>query len=100
MNKTAAFEWLEKAWHHFSSGKLLYEARHYTDTIGKNLNLSYRTSYPSIDRVMPSYEEMKEVIDFGEKLFSKICKILQIDKKEIQGEKHETNWLGREKLEK
>ena len=141
MNKTAAFEWLQKAWHHFSSGKLLYEARHYTDTIGIDLHygievmlkafLAYENkkiirthnltklyphikqwisfneeelellekistyhieaSYPSLDRVMPTYEELKEVIDFGEKLFSKICNILQIDKKEIQGEKHETN---------
>jgi HEPN domain-containing protein len=134
MNKTAAFEWLEKAWHHFSSGKLLYEARHYTDTIGVDLHygievmlkafLAYENkkmikthdllelqkhikhfiefdseekkllgkistyhieaSYPSLDRVMPTYEELKEVIDFGEKLFSKICKILQIDENKIK----------------
>ena len=38
MNKTAAFEWLEKAWHHFSSGKLLYEVKHYQDTIGVDLH--------------------------------------------------------------
>ena len=29
MNKQAAMEWLNKAWHHFSSGELLYEANHY-----------------------------------------------------------------------
>lgn len=33
MNEPAAKEWLTKAWHHFSSGKLLYEANHYTDVI-------------------------------------------------------------------
>jgi hypothetical protein len=54
MNKTAAIEWLEKA------------------------------SYPSFDRVMPSYEELKNVIDFGEELFSKICKILDIDENEVK----------------
>jgi len=33
MNKASAKEWLTKAWHHFSSGKLLYDANHYTDVI-------------------------------------------------------------------
>ena len=33
MNKTSAKDWIIKAWHHFSSGKLLYEANHYTDVI-------------------------------------------------------------------
>jgi len=33
MNEPAAREWLNKAWHHFSSGKVLYEANHYTDVI-------------------------------------------------------------------
>ena len=38
MNKQAAVEWLNKAWHHLSSGKLLYEANHYTDVIGIDLH--------------------------------------------------------------
>ena len=134
MNKKAAIEWLEKAWHHFSSGKLLYEARHYTDTIGIDLHyaievmlkafIAYENkkmikthdlirlyphikhwidfdeeeldllervstyhieaSYPSFDRVMPTYEELKEAIDFGDELFSKICKILDIDENEVK----------------
>ena len=134
MNKTVAIEWLEKAWHHFSSGKLLYEARHYTDTIGIDLHyaievmlkafLAYENkkiikthdllelqkhikhfikfdieekkllgkistyhieaSYPSKDRPMPTYEELKEVIDFGKELFSKICKILDINESEVK----------------
>ena len=134
MNKKAAIEWLEKAWHHFSSGKFLYEVRHYRDTIGVDLHygvevmiksfLAYENkkmikthdllelqkhikhfidfdieekkllakistyhveaSYPSFDRVMPSYEELKNVIDFGEELFSKICKILDIDENEVK----------------
>jgi len=33
MNEAAAKEWLNKAWHHFSSGKLLYDANHYADVI-------------------------------------------------------------------
>ena len=134
MNKKAAIEWLEKAWHHFSSGKLLYEARHYTDTIGIDLHyaievmlkafIAYENkkmikthdllklqkhikhfiefdveekrllgkistyhieaSYPSFDRIMPTYEELKEAIDFGDELFSKICKILDIDENKVK----------------
>ena len=38
MNRQAAIEWLNKAWHHLSSGKLLYEANHYTDVIGIDLH--------------------------------------------------------------
>ena len=38
MNEQAAREWLTKAWHHFSSGKLLYEAHHYTDVIAVDLH--------------------------------------------------------------
>ncbi|MCK5196698.1 MAG: HEPN domain-containing protein [Spirochaetales bacterium] len=40
MNKTAAKEWLQKAWHHFSSAKLLYEANHYLDIIAVELHYS------------------------------------------------------------
>ncbi|MDK9692877.1 MAG: HEPN domain-containing protein [Sulfurimonas sp.] len=38
MNETAAKEWLVKAWHHHSSGKLLFEAKHYTDVISIDLH--------------------------------------------------------------
>ncbi|MEA3354448.1 MAG: HEPN domain-containing protein [Campylobacterota bacterium] len=38
MNETAAKEWLTKAWHHYSSGKLLYDAEHYTDVIAVDLH--------------------------------------------------------------
>jgi len=38
MNAAAAKEWLTKAWHHYSSGRILYDANHYTDTIGIDLH--------------------------------------------------------------
>ena len=38
MNKTSAKEWLNKAWHHLGSGKILYEANHYTDVIAIDLH--------------------------------------------------------------
>lgn len=134
MNKQAAIEWLNKAWHHFSSGKLLYEANHYTDVIGIDLHyavevtlkafLAYenrkiikthdlneitnhidnwidftqdekelmvtistyhiRGSYPPKDRKMPSRDELKVVIEFAEKLFNRVCKILDIDEKDVK----------------
>ena len=134
MNKTAAKEWLNKAWHHFSSGKILYKANHYTDTISIDLHyavevtlksfLAYenkkiikthdlielcasikdkidfndeelrfmdiittyhiRGSYPPRDRKMPSREEIKEVLDFTEYLFNRVCQILDIKIEEVK----------------
>ena len=134
MNKQAAIEWLNKAWHHFSSGKLLYEAHHYTDVIGIDLHYavevtlkallaydnkkikkthnlleihSYLTdkidfsseeldlmdristyhikgSYPIQDRQMPSRDELKEVLEFSDELFHRVCKILDIDEKVVK----------------
>jgi len=40
-------------------------------------------SYPTIDRKLPSREEIKEVLLFTEKLFDKICAFLGMDKKEL-----------------
>ncbi len=36
-NKSSAIEWLIIAWHDLSSARILYAARHYTDTIGIDL---------------------------------------------------------------
>jgi len=133
MNKTATKEWLNKAWHHLSSGKLLYEANHYTDVIAIDLHYavevtlksffayknkkiikthdlielySYikdeihfnsdelklmdiittyhiRGSYPPRDRRMPPNKEIKEVLEFAEKLFAEVCEILDINESEV-----------------
>ena len=133
MNKTVAKEWLNKAWHHLGSGKILYEANHYTDTIAIDLHyaveitlksfLAYenkkiikshdlieihalmqdkisftdnelelmdiistyhiKSSYPSIDRKLPSRENIKEALDFAEELLDKACKIMDIDEEEV-----------------
>ena len=37
MNKTAAEEWLTIAYHDLESARILYEANHYTDSIGNDL---------------------------------------------------------------
>jgi len=41
-------------------------------------------SYPVFDRTMPSYDELKEVLDFTNELFSKVCKILDIDEDKVR----------------
>jgi len=40
-------------------------------------------SYPVFDRTMPSRDEIKEVLDFTEELFDKVCGILNISKEDI-----------------
>ena len=40
-------------------------------------------SYPAFDRQLPPKEEIKEALIFSEELFEKVCKILDIDKKEV-----------------
>jgi HEPN domain-containing protein len=134
MNETAAKEWLTKAWHHYSSAKVLFNAKHYTDVIAvdlhyaveiilksflafenkkiikshdlleiANLVKSYVTfdeqtnslldtvtsyhikgSYPAPDRKMPSNDEIKEVLDFTDNLYYKVCKILNIDAESLK----------------
>jgi hypothetical protein len=39
MNKTAAKEWLRKVYHDLKSAQILYEADHFTDSIGVDLQL-------------------------------------------------------------
>ncbi|MBN2825772.1 MAG: HEPN domain-containing protein [Campylobacterales bacterium] len=41
-------------------------------------------SYPQFARKLPPNEEIKEVLDFKEQLFNKVCDILEIDKEELK----------------
>ena len=132
MNKTAAREWLTKAFHDLSSAHILYKANHFTDSIGVDLHYSVekmlksflafqnkkitRThdlseiyarvmskielssdeldlldiiseyhieSYPTPDKTLPPREEIKEVLDFTQDLFEKVCNIQEIDKNKV-----------------
>ena len=47
MNKKSAKDWLNKAWHHLSSGKVLFEASHYTDTISVDLHYAVEVTLKS-----------------------------------------------------
>jgi HEPN domain-containing protein len=40
-------------------------------------------SYPAFHRELPSKDEIKEVLNFTQDLFDKVCNILDIDKKEL-----------------
>ncbi len=134
MNELAAKEWLTKAWHHFSSAKVLFQENHYTDVIAVDLhyaveitlksflayennkilkthnlleiielitsyitfedndiillgivtNYRIKGSYPTPDRLMPSREEINDVIEFTEKLYIKVCNILNINPEELK----------------
>ena len=132
MNRLAATEWLKKAYHDLTSAKILFEADHYTDSIGVDLHyaiekslktyLAYHNekipkthnlpelyervidhieiddsdilyvantyhiemSYPQYERNLPSREEVREVLEFSEKLFYKVVKSLDIDLEEIK----------------
>ncbi len=133
MNKTAAKEWLTKAWHHLSTAQLLFQLEHYTDIIAIEVHYSveitlkaflaydnskiFKThdlidvykhikcyinfddaelsileqiseyhigeSYPSSNRNLPPLQEIKDVLEFAEELFDRVCAILNVDKTEI-----------------
>ncbi|MEA3288192.1 MAG: HEPN domain-containing protein [Candidatus Marinimicrobia bacterium] len=135
MNKTSAQEWLVKAYHDLSSAHILFEANHFTDSIGVDLHyciekilksfLAYRNkkiprthdlnelyahvegeielkgdeldlldivteyhieeSYPTPDKTLPPREEIKEVLDFTQGLFGKVCDILKINMNDVTG---------------
>lgn len=48
MNETSAKEWLTKAWHHYSSGVVLYDVKHYTDVIAVDLHYAVEITLKSI----------------------------------------------------
>lgn len=48
MNETASREWLSKAWHHFSSAKVLFDANHYTDVIAVELHYAVEITLKSL----------------------------------------------------
>lgn len=48
MNEEAAKEWLTKAWHHYSSGIVLYDACHYTDVIAVDLHYAVEITLKAI----------------------------------------------------
>jgi len=48
MNKSAAEEWLKKAWHDLTSAEILCRENHYTDSISVDLHYAIEKSLKSI----------------------------------------------------
>lgn len=48
MNETAAKEWLTKAWHHYSSARILFDANHYTDIIAVEIHYAVEISLKAL----------------------------------------------------
>jgi len=45
MNKASAIEWLKKVYHDIKSAQILYEANHYTDSIGVDLHYAIEKTF-------------------------------------------------------
>lgn len=65
MNVTSAKEWLIKAWHHYSSAALLYNAEHYTDVIAVDLHYAVEITLKSIlafeNKKIPKTHDINEL---------------------------------------
>ena len=65
MNKSSAKEWLIKSWHHFSSGRVLFTANHYTDSIGIDLHYSVEIMLKSLlayeNKKIPKTHDLIEI---------------------------------------
>ncbi len=95
MNKTAAKEWLRIASHDLLSAQILFDANHFTDSIGNDLQqalekmlksfLAYQNAkIPKSYDLHPNYylppkEEIEEILAFTKRLFTTICDHLEID---------------------
>lgn len=77
MNKTSSKEWLVISYHDLQSAVILYEANHYTDSIGNDLQQSIEKilksmlafqneKIPKSHDLLEVYENIKDRIDFEE----------------------------------
>jgi HEPN domain-containing protein len=55
MNRNSAIEWLKKVFHDLKSAQILYEANHYTDSIGVDLHYAIEKSF----KTFLAYENKK-----------------------------------------
>lgn len=51
--------------------------------LGIATNYFARDRYPAHYSALPQKEEIKEVLDFAEELFSRVCQILEIDEQDV-----------------
>ncbi|SHO81118.1 hypothetical protein MNB_SV-15-600 [hydrothermal vent metagenome] len=87
VNKTYALEWLNFSIKNLNTAKLLFEANHYEDEIvflREATNYYKEDRYPNPNYFLPSKEEIKEILDFTDKLFYRVCQILEMDISEVK----------------
>ena len=60
------------------------DLKDYLDFLEQITKYHIEESYPTFERTMPTREEIKEVLDFAEYLFEKVCKILNVDKESLK----------------
>jgi len=80
-NRTAALQWLSKAYHDLTSAEILLEANHYTDTISFDLQQALEKSL----KAFPAYEnkQIKKTHDLIE-LYELISEHLELDESEVR----------------
>ena len=80
MNKTAAKEWLTIAYHDLTSAKILYEAGHFTDSIGCDLQQALEKTVKSIlagkNVRIPKSDDLLE-------LYGYVDTVIQLDDREL-----------------
>jgi HEPN domain-containing protein len=93
MNKTSAKEWLVIAFHDLQSAKILYEANHYTDSIGNDLQQSIEKilkailaienkKIPKSHDLLEVYENIKNKIKFEDDDFLILAKATEYHKED------------------
>lgn len=79
-NKTSAKEWLEKAYHDLSSAKILFNANHYTDSIGVDLHYSIEKILKSFlayeNKAIPKTHDLP-------KLYEMVNNYIQVENEDI-----------------
>ena len=87
VNKVYAAEWLQKALHDLTGAKILYELMTVKIDLDDeevyllSIATTYQTKqrYPVVPKVLPSKQEIEEILCFSEKLFERVCSMLEID---------------------
>ena len=88
-NKTYAVEWITFAYKNLATARLLYDASHIDLDDNELMYLKIATNYYKEDRYpnhnyeLPTRDEIHEVLQFAEKLFVKVCDLLNIEMKDI-----------------
>ena len=80
MNKPAAVEWLKKVYHDLRSAEILYDAHHYTDSIGVDLHYAIEKSFKAFlayrNQKIPKTHDLPE-------LYELVIEYIEIENEDI-----------------